>query len=51
MSLFGNMKGLAYYTSNEDDPYITLNDEVKLNVLICTSIHHDYKLDFQIHVG
>ncbi|GBC12923.1 WD40 repeat-like protein [Rhizophagus irregularis DAOM 181602=DAOM 197198] len=27
MSLFGNMKGLAYYTSNEDDPYITLNDE------------------------
>ncbi|RIA96897.1 WD40-repeat-containing domain protein [Glomus cerebriforme] len=27
ISLFGNMKGLAYYTSNEEDPYITLNDE------------------------
>jgi hypothetical protein len=42
MSLFGNMKGLAYYTSNEDDPYITLNDEVN-KCSFCTSVHHDYK--------
>ncbi|CAG8675848.1 14219_t:CDS:2 [Acaulospora morrowiae] len=27
ISIFGNIKGLTYYTSNEEDPYITLNDE------------------------
>jgi periodic tryptophan protein 1 len=27
MALFGNMKGLAYYASNDEDPYITINDE------------------------
>ncbi|EFW99446.1 rRNA processing protein [Grosmannia clavigera kw1407] len=26
MSIFGNIKSLAYYESNKDDPYITLND-------------------------
>ncbi len=26
-SLFGNIKGLAYYTNNDEDPYITLPDE------------------------
>ncbi|RHZ56342.1 hypothetical protein Glove_402g9 [Diversispora epigaea] len=27
MSIFGNIKGLTYYTSNEEDPYITISDE------------------------
>ncbi|CAJ0825394.1 10394_t:CDS:2 [Entrophospora sp. SA101] len=27
LSIFGNVKGLAYYTSNKEDPYITLNDD------------------------
>ncbi|CAG8822745.1 16348_t:CDS:2, partial [Dentiscutata erythropus] len=31
MSIFGNVKGLMYYVSNEEDPYITFNDEF-LNV-------------------
>ncbi|KAK3716645.1 rRNA-processing protein [Vermiconidia calcicola] len=26
-SIFGNIKGLAYYTDNKDDPYITLPEE------------------------
>lgn len=24
--IFSNVKGLSYYTSNEEDPYITLKD-------------------------
>ncbi|KAK0656072.1 WD40-repeat-containing domain protein [Cercophora newfieldiana] len=27
MGMFGNVKSLAYYESNKDDPYITLKDE------------------------
>ena len=27
MGIFGNVKNLAYYESNEEDPYITLKDE------------------------
>ncbi len=27
MEMFGNIKSLAYYDSNKDDPYITLNAE------------------------
>ncbi|KKF97453.1 putative WD repeat-containing protein C17D11.16 [Ceratocystis platani] len=27
MAMFGNVKSLAYYNSNKDDPYITLKDE------------------------
>ncbi|KAL1843164.1 hypothetical protein VTJ49DRAFT_2914 [Mycothermus thermophilus] len=27
MAMFGNIKSLAYYESNEDDPYITLKDD------------------------
>jgi periodic tryptophan protein 1 len=27
MGMFGNVKSLAYYESNKDDPYITLRDE------------------------
>lgn len=27
MGMFGNVKSLAYYESNKDDPYITLQDE------------------------
>ncbi|KAK4042064.1 WD40-repeat-containing domain protein [Parachaetomium inaequale] len=27
MGMFGNVKSLAYYDSNKDDPYITLKDE------------------------
>lgn len=27
MSMFGNLKALAYHDSNKDDPYITLKDE------------------------
>jgi periodic tryptophan protein 1 len=26
IGIFSNVKGLSYYTSNEEDPYITLKD-------------------------
>ena len=26
LGIFSNVKGLSYYTSNEEDPYITLKD-------------------------
>ncbi|AEO54275.1 hypothetical protein MYCTH_2296679 [Thermothelomyces thermophilus ATCC 42464] len=29
MAMFGNIKSLAYYESNEDDPYITLKDDAE----------------------
>ncbi|KAL2142593.1 hypothetical protein VTI28DRAFT_984 [Corynascus sepedonium] len=29
MGMFGNVKSLAYYESNKDDPYITLKDEAE----------------------
>ncbi len=29
MSLFSNVKGLAYYTSNTEDPYIQMNGEIE----------------------
>ncbi|KAL2019224.1 hypothetical protein VTK56DRAFT_9951 [Thermocarpiscus australiensis] len=29
MGMFGNVKSLAYYESNEDDPYITLKDDAE----------------------
>lgn len=33
MSMFGNVKSLAYYDSNKDDPYITL-EKVRMTVCI-----------------
>ena len=30
IGIFSNVKGLSYYTSNEEDPYITLKDVTSL---------------------
>ena len=31
LGIFSNVKGLSYYSSNEEDPYITLKDVSSLN--------------------
>jgi hypothetical protein len=55
MTLFGNIKGLAYYASNDEDPYITMNDEVINNILYFhDKINYDKPLTFKIynvHIG
>ena len=34
IGIFSNVKGLSYYTSNEEDPYITLKDVPPLHLAV-----------------
>jgi hypothetical protein len=38
VSIFGNVQGLTYHASNEEDPYIVMNEVSKSDIMIISAL-------------